>query len=129
MHRNYELYGTYLCLGMTKRAINKLARPYTGIALYDKMGHICIALEGLVCGERYEMYLEKVHFLLRHAPKRPILSLKIVSGGGFFDKETIIKLRFVNAEYVADWWHMKDSVLQILLDQVGTSYRRVTSLQ
>ena len=111
MRRNYELYGTYLCLDMMKRAINKLAWPYTGIALYDEMGHICIALEGFVCGERYEMYLEKVRFLSRYAPKRPISSVTIVSGDGFFDKAMIMKLGFVNAEYVADWWHMKDSGL------------------
>ena len=62
-----------------------------------------------MCGKRYEMYLKNVRFLSRYAPKRPISSVKIVSGDGFFDKETIIKLGFVNAEYVADWWHMTDS--------------------
>ena len=65
------------------------------------------------------MYLKKVCFVLRHAPKRPISSVKSVSGDGFFDKEMIIKLGFLNAEYVADRWHMKDTGLQNVFGSSG----------
>ena len=65
------------------------------------------------------MYLEKVRFLSRYAPKRPISSVTIVSGDGFFDKAMIMKLGFVNAEYVADRWHLKDFGLQKMFGSSG----------
>ena len=64
------------------------------------------------------MYLKKVRFLLRYAPKRPIASVRIASGYGF-GKVMIIKLGFVNAEYVTGRWHMKDSGLRTIFGSSG----------
>ena len=99
-----------------KRAINKLAWPYTGIALYDEMGHVYVALEGFVCGERYDMYLKKANFLAKYASKRSLLNVKIVAVDGFFDKTTMNKLRFKNAVFFAGCWHMIDSSLRTIFE-------------
>jgi hypothetical protein len=71
---------------MMKRAINKLAWPYTGIILYDEMGHVCVCLEGFVCGETYGMYLAKARFLSKYATKRSLSEVRIVACDWFFDQ-------------------------------------------
>ena len=48
MRWTHELFDEYMCPDMMARVINKLAWPYTGIALYDEMGHVCVCLEGFV---------------------------------------------------------------------------------
>ncbi len=50
MQRNFELFGTYLCLDALKRGINKLHWPHYGVTMYNKLKEIRLALEGSVCG-------------------------------------------------------------------------------
>ena len=94
MRQNYELFGEYMCLDMMKRAMNKLAWPYTGIALYDKMGHVCVCLEGFICCERYDMYLAKAQFLSKHATKRSLSDIKILAGDELFHQSMVKKTWF-----------------------------------
>ena len=68
MHRNFELFGNYLCLDMMKRGINALLWPYTAVAIYDKMMHVCLACEGIVCGECMDMYQFICDFLSQSTP-------------------------------------------------------------
>ena len=74
MRPKYELVVAYSCLNMTERATNKVSWPYTGITIYDEMGCICVALEGFVCGECYDIHLDETQLLTRYAPKRFIES-------------------------------------------------------
>ena len=52
MRRNFELYGDYISLDMMKRGLNTLLWPYIGVAMYDNMKKLCIACEGILCGEQ-----------------------------------------------------------------------------
>ena len=63
MRRNFELNGDYISLDMMKRSLNKLLWPYTAVTIHNDTNHICIGLEGLVCGERFDMYLAQTNFL------------------------------------------------------------------
>ena len=56
MRRNFELFGDFIGLDMMKRGLNKLLWPYAGVAMYDEMRKLCIACEGVLCGERTDMY-------------------------------------------------------------------------
>ena len=51
MRRNFELFGSSICLDMMKSGINKFLWPYIAVVMYDKANHICIACKGIVCGE------------------------------------------------------------------------------
>ena len=87
MRRNFELYGDYyISLDMMKILLNKLLWLYTAVTIHDDTNHICIGLEVLVCGERFDMYLAQANFLEKHSPGRPLQFVKIVSGDGFLIK-------------------------------------------
>ena len=104
-NNNHEDFGEYIW----KRAINKLAWPYTDVPLYDKMGHICVCLEGFVCGGGYAMYLAKANFLPKHAIKRSLSDVKIVAGDGFVDQSMVKELGFANVVCFDDCWHITES--------------------
>ena len=111
MRRNFELFGGYVCFDMMKRGLNKLLWPYTAVALYDEMEHLCLACEGFVCGERFDTYLAQCRFLEQHAPGRPLSSVDIASADGYFDKEMLVTLGLTNASFFADHHHLKESGL------------------
>jgi len=111
MRRQYELFGGYICLDMMKRGINKLLWPYAAVAMYDDKRNICIACEGILCGERYDMYEFMASFLHKNAPGRPLTSVDVVAGDGFFTQEMIHRLGFSNAHFITDRWHLVDSGL------------------
>ena len=54
--RNVELFGSSICLDMIKRGINTLLWLYTAVVMHNEANHICIACEGIMCGERFNMY-------------------------------------------------------------------------
>ena len=55
MHRNLELYGDFMCFDIMKRGIMSLLLTYTAVAIFDEMSHVCIDVEGFVCGEQLDM--------------------------------------------------------------------------
>ena len=113
MRRNFELFGDFIGMDMMKRGINTLLWPYFSVTMYDEMSKICIACEGILCGEREDMYQFACDFLGAASPKRPLSEVKVVAGDGFFDQELIRRLGFRDACYVADQWHLLDSGLKI----------------
>jgi len=119
MRRNFELFGNYLCFDMMKRGINTLLWPYTAVAMYDEMMHVCLACEGIVCGERMDMYQFICDFLSQSTPLRRLCDVSIVSGDGFFNQEIVIELGFINARFVTDQWHMLDSGLLKKFGKIG----------
>ena len=118
MRRNLELYGDYMCFDMMARGIMSLLWSYTAIALYDEMRHICIGLEGFVCGERFDMYCAMASFIGKHAPRRKLSSVLIVSGDGFFDKESVTRMGFCNAAFIADRHHLLNSGVKKMFGKI-----------
>ena len=70
-----------------------------------------------MCGERFDMYQGMSDFLRKHAPKRPLSTVNIISDDGFFGPKMIQSLGFVNVMYVMDRWHLSESGLEKYLDR------------
>jgi hypothetical protein len=58
-------------------------------------------------------------FLGKSSPGRPLSEVKIVSGDGFFDTETIRRLGFTNANFILDQWHFINSGLEKMFGPKG----------
>ena len=106
MRRNFELFGGYIALDMMKRGLNTLLWPYVAVSMYDECMKLCIACEGILCGEQVDMYRFVSDFLSCSAPGRPLSLVGIVSGDGFFDQDLIIKLGFTNAKFIMNHFHL-----------------------
>ena len=120
MRRNWELFGDYICLDMMKRGLNTLLWPYFAVTLYDETGGLCVACEGIVCGERIDMYKFVADFIGESAPGRSKEDVMIVAGDGFFDQEMCNDtLGFTNAAYITDVWHLLDQGLCKLFGKSG----------
>ena len=111
MRRNFELFGGYISLDMMKRGLNTLLWPYCAVTMYDEHMEICVACEGILCGEREDMYKFMAQFLSESAPGRPLSEVNIVAGDGFFDQQMIVEMGFIKAQYITDRWHLLDSGL------------------
>ena len=120
MRRNWELFGDYICLDMMKRGLNTLLWPYVAVTLYDETGGLCLACEGIVCGERIDMYKFVVDFIGESASGRSKEEVMIVAGDGFFDQKMCNDtLGFTNAAYITDVWHLLDQGLCKLFGKSG----------
>ena len=119
MRRDFELFGDFISLDMMKRGINKLLWPYVGVAMYDEMRKLCVACEGVVCGERSDMYRFVAEFLAESSPLRKLEDVKIVAGDAFFSQELVTSLGFLNAILVLDRWHLLDSGLEKMFGKTG----------
>ena len=104
---------------MMKCGLNKLLWPYSGIALLDETNSLCVCLEGFVFGERFGTYRGMSDFLRKHTPLRPLSSVNIVSGDGFFDQKLIQSMGFINATFVMDRWHLRESGLLKMFGPTG----------
>ena len=91
---------------MMKYGLNTLLWPYVAVSMYDKDKKLCIACEGILCGEKVDMYQFVAHFLSEFAPGRPLSEVDIVAGDGFFDQEMIVDFGFVNAIFIMDHFHL-----------------------
>ena len=111
MRSNFELFGDFIGLDMMKRGINTLLWPYFSMAMYDEMKKVCIGCEGILCGEREDMYQFACNFMAVNAPGRTLSEVIAVVADGFFDQELIRKLGFGNAYFIQDQWHLLDSGL------------------
>ena len=76
---NFELFGDFIGIDMMKRGINMLLWPYFLFAMYDEMSKICIACEGILCGEREDMYQFGCDFLGAASLKCPLSEVKVVT--------------------------------------------------
>ncbi|KAL7544230.1 hypothetical protein ACHAWF_016691 [Thalassiosira exigua] len=117
MRKNFELFGSYLALDMMKKGMSSLLWMYLAVAMYDESKRICIGCEGMLIGEREDMYAFVASFLSKHSPGRPLSSVLIVSGDNFFNEKKIHEFGFVNAHYFTDRWHLFDSGLREMFGQ------------
>ena len=109
MRRNYKLFGSFICVDMMKRAINTLLWPYTAVTMLDEMKKFCVGCEGIVCGERQDMYGAQAAFLEEYAPGCPLSEVLIVAGDRFFNQSVVVSMGFTNATFIVDQWHLYDS--------------------
>ena len=126
MRRNFELFGSSICLDMMKRGINTLLWPYTAVVMHDEANHICVACEGIVCDERFNMYKTQTSYLARYAPGLPLQTVNVVAGDVLFDKNIIEEMGFPNARFIMDKFHLLDSGLKRNLARWVMSCSRVT---
>jgi len=119
MRRNFELFGSFICLDMMKRGINTLLWPYCAVTMIDESNHVCVACEGIVCGERQDMYAAQADFLKEFAPGRSLNEVMMVAGDGFFDQSVIKKMGFTNARFIQDHFHLYDSGLKKIFGPAG----------
>jgi hypothetical protein len=71
---------------MMKCGINTLLWPYTAVVMHDETNHICVTCEGIVCGERFDMYTAHASFFAKYAPGRGLCTVQVVTGDGFLTK-------------------------------------------
>ena len=119
MRRNYELFGSFLCFDMMKRDINTLLWPYTAVTMLDEAKQVCVVCEGIVSGERLDMYAAQSKFLSKFAPSRPLSMVDVIAADGFFDQLTVRKLGFENARFIQDHFHLYDSGLLKIFGKSG----------
>ena len=84
MRRNYELFGSFICVGMMKRGITTLLWTYTVITMLDEMNRVCVACEEIICRERHHMFFAQAIFLNEYAPRRLLTEVFIIAGDGVF---------------------------------------------
>ena len=79
--------------------------------MYDELMHVCLACEGIVCGERMGIYQFICGFLSQSTPLWRLTGINIVSGDRFFNQNTVTEIGFTSAKFVTDQWHLFDSGL------------------
>ena len=63
MRHNFVLFGDCIGLCMMKRGINTLLWSYFSMAMYNEMKNVSIGCEGILCGEREDMYQFTCNFM------------------------------------------------------------------
>ena len=106
MRANFEIFGSFISLGTTKRAINKWIWLYMSARLYSEHRKMCLACEGIVCGERHDVYKFLCQFLINNSPGQLPTEVILVAGGGFFNQEMVKCFGFFIAKYLMDWFHL-----------------------
>ena len=94
-----------------KRAINKWLWPYMSVSLFNEHQKICLACEGILCGEWRDAYNFLCQFLINHDPGQLPTEVLLVTGDGLFNKKTVNYFGFVIAKYLMDWFHIFDTGL------------------
>ena len=59
--------------------------PYFSVAMCNEMKKVCIACEGILCGEKEGMYQFGCNFLAKSSPGCPLTVVNDVAADGFFD--------------------------------------------
>ena len=112
MRDNFERFGGYLSMDAMLRPINEMEWPYMSISMYNELNSVCVACEGIVCGERLEAYKAMIDFVLQNNTKRTRSDIDVVASDGILDQEKVTNcLQLPNAIFMADVYHLLDSVL------------------
>ena len=112
MRDNFEWLGGFISLDAMKWNLTNLDWPYMSISMYNELNSVCLACEGIVCGERIEAYSAMVQFVLNHNNKRKREHINVVAADGILNQEKVTNnLGLPNAIYMADVFHLLDSIL------------------
>ena len=114
MRDNIERFGKYQSIDMMPRGINILLWQYVSVAMYNELNQVCLGCEGIILWEKKKAYAFLVQFLAKNTPKLKLEDVKVVSGDGFFNQAMIEEFGYVNAKFIADWYHLFDSGLDKL---------------
>ena len=112
MRDNFERFGGFLSMNVMLRPINEMECPYMSISMYNELNSVCVACEGIVCGERVEAYKSMIDFVLDNNKKRSKYDIDVVATDGVLDQDKVTNtLGLPNAIFMADVYHLLDSVL------------------
>ena len=112
MRDNFERFGGYISMDAMMRPINDMKWPYVSISMFNELNSVCVACEGIVCGERVEAYNAMLQFVLDNTNKRSRHDIHVVAADGILNQEKVTNtLGLPNAVYLADVYHLLDSVL------------------
>ncbi|KAL7547361.1 hypothetical protein ACHAWF_011956 [Thalassiosira exigua] len=89
MRRNFELFGSYIGLDMMKKGMSSLLWTYVAVAMYDESNRVCLGCDGMLIGERDDMYAFLARFLGKHSPCRPLSDVLIVAGDKYIARKFI----------------------------------------
>ena len=112
MRDNFERFGGFISMDAMKRNLTSLDWPYMSISMYNELNSVCLACEGIVCGERVEAYSAMVQFVIQNNNKRKKEDINVVAADGILDQNKVTHmLQLPNAIYMADVFHLLDSIL------------------
>jgi hypothetical protein len=103
----FQLFGDLIGIDMDmmKHGINTLLFSYFSVAMNNENRKGYIACEGILHGEWEELHPS--------SPGCPLTEANAVTADRFFDQALIVKLDFVNTQFILDHWHLLDSGLMI----------------
>ena len=120
MRDNFKSFGGYTSIDAMMRPINDIKWLYVSISMFNELNSVCVACEGIVCGERVEAYNAMLQFVLDNTTKRSRHEINVVAADGVLNQEKVTDtLGFPNAVCMADVYHILDSVLP---KQFGSDY-------
>ena len=80
--------------------------------MYNELNLVCVACEGIVCGERVEACKAMVDFVLENNIKRTRNDIDVVVADGVLYQDKVTNsLGLPKAIFMADVYHLLDSVL------------------
>ena len=80
--------------------------------MYNGLNSLCVACEGIVCGERMEAYKAMIDFAVENNMKRSRNDIDVVASDRILDQEKVRNcLQLPNTIFMADIYHLLDSVL------------------
>ena len=88
---NFERFGGFISMDAMKRNLTNLDWSYMSISKYNDLNSVCLACEGIVCGERIEAYNAMVQFVINHNNKRKRDHINVVSADGILNQEKVNK--------------------------------------
>ena len=112
MRSNMERFGSYICVDAMMRELNTLNWPYFAISLNNELGRVCVGCEALLFSEKSEAYSFMINACFEMCPGRKKEDVMIASGDGFFSQETLNQWGLINAKFIADHWHLFDSIFK-----------------
>ena len=114
-----EKFGDYLSLDAMRHEFNKLHWPYIAPVAKREDGTICVTCESIVLQESHDAYIFVIDSMYEMAPLCSRDDVRIVSADGIMD-ETFVqeRLRFRNARFIEDIWHLVSGILPKAFGQV-----------
>lgn len=113
MRDNFERFGGFIALDAMKRELNSLLWPYMAISMYNELGMICLGCEAIVITERKEAYKGLINFVCDEKYSSHLhKDVSVLTADGAVT-QNIVTHNFLlpNAHFMADQWHLFDSVL------------------
>ena len=127
MRDNFERFGYCLYLETWKRNTNALLCPCLVTSLNNELGTFCLGCEAIMLREQIDACKNILDFIFDACPRRVRDEVSILSGDGFFKKEDLANMfHLSNAQFIVDFYHLLDSVLEEKIWQMRTCTFRIS---